>query len=266
MSAMLLLEQAERVRVRQHERRRRPRRPSRAGRRGRRRRAASVRTCDRLVAGQAPRVAGFVPCAESRDRRPCAAGGPARTWWARMISRPQQLALRAGRRLQRHVRQARRSRRGSPAGAAAARARPAPPRPSCERVQRREARQRRDALVDLRVVLHRARAERVEVRVDREVQLREAHEVAHQLELARPPAAAAAPLAAQRLREQRRPRSTLRHVERRQASRARPGARALEDRLRRRQLASRPPLGSSRSTSSSARGQPVDVARACAAR
>ena len=52
-----------------------------------------------------------------------------------------------------------------------------------ERMHGREARQARDRLVHLRVVLHRARAERVEARVDAVVPLREAREVAHHVEL-----------------------------------------------------------------------------------
>ena len=52
-----------------------------------------------------------------------------------------------------------------------------------ERVRRREAGQARDLLVDPRVVLHRAGAERIEARVDREVQLREAREVADDVDL-----------------------------------------------------------------------------------
>src|SRR5882757_7258090 len=50
-------------------------------------------------------------------------------------------------------------------------------------MQVREARQRDDALVDARVVLHRARAQRVEAGVDPEVALRELREVADELEL-----------------------------------------------------------------------------------
>ena len=45
-----------------------------------------------------------------------------------------------------------------------------------------EAGEARDLLVEPRVVLHRARAERVERRVDREVQLREAREVPHDVD------------------------------------------------------------------------------------
>ncbi len=52
-----------------------------------------------------------------------------------------------------------------------------------ERVQVAEAGQRRDALVHARVVLHRARAQRVEARVDPEVARRERREVAQHLRL-----------------------------------------------------------------------------------
>ena len=52
-----------------------------------------------------------------------------------------------------------------------------------QRMEVREARQGDDALVDARVVLHRARAERVEAGVDPEVALRELGEVADELEL-----------------------------------------------------------------------------------
>ena len=51
------------------------------------------------------------------------------------------------------------------------------------RVQVAEARQRREALVDPRVVLHRAGAERVEAGVDSEVARRELGEVPHQVRL-----------------------------------------------------------------------------------
>ncbi len=52
-----------------------------------------------------------------------------------------------------------------------------------ERVQRREARQARRPLVDLGVVLHGARAERVEAAVDRVVEVRQVDEVADDLRL-----------------------------------------------------------------------------------
>ena len=52
-----------------------------------------------------------------------------------------------------------------------------------QRMEVREAGQRDDPLVDARVVLHRARAERIEAGVDPEVALRELGEVADELEL-----------------------------------------------------------------------------------
>ncbi len=52
-----------------------------------------------------------------------------------------------------------------------------------QRVQPRMAGERRRALVQARVVLHRARAERVEARVEIEVALGQAHVVAHDLRL-----------------------------------------------------------------------------------
>ena len=99
-----------------------------------------------------------------------------------------QLAVRAGARLERHVRQARDLRQ---------RALQAPHQLEralrvlgvLERVQPGVAGQRRHPLVQLRVVLHRARAERVEALVQVEVLRRQRHVVAHQLGLARPRAA-----------------------------------------------------------------------------
>ena len=93
-----------------------------------------------------------------------------------------ELAVRAGRRLQRHVRQA---------GDLRQRVLQAPhqlERPlgalgMLERVQLGVTGQRRHPLVELRVVLHRARAERVEAGVEVEVALREAVVVAHDLGL-----------------------------------------------------------------------------------
>ena len=52
-----------------------------------------------------------------------------------------------------------------------------------ERMPAEELRQHRELIARARVVFHRARAERIEVRVDREVQLRQAREVAHCLQL-----------------------------------------------------------------------------------
>jgi hypothetical protein len=53
-----------------------------------------------------------------------------------------------------------------------------------ERMAREKLRQHRVLVTGPGVVLHRARAERIEVRVDGEVQLRQAREVTHRLELA----------------------------------------------------------------------------------
>ncbi len=94
-----------------------------------------------------------------------------------------ELAVGARARLQRHVRQP---------GDLAQRALQAPhelERALCAgrvlaRVQPGVAGQRRDPLVQARVVLHRARAERIEARVEVEVALREPHVVAHELGLA----------------------------------------------------------------------------------
>ena len=93
-----------------------------------------------------------------------------------------ELAVRAGARLQRDVRQARDlAQRLLELPHQLQRALGALGR--LGRVQPRVARQRRDALVQLRVVLHRARAERVEAGVEVEVALREPVVVAHDLRL-----------------------------------------------------------------------------------
>ena len=52
-----------------------------------------------------------------------------------------------------------------------------------ERMTAEELRQHRELITGARVVLHRARPERVEMRVDGEVQLRQAREVTHRLQL-----------------------------------------------------------------------------------
>ena len=96
-----------------------------------------------------------------------------------------------------------------------------------QRVQARVAGQRGDALVQARVVLHRARAERVEAGVEVEVALGEAHVVAHDLrlgELRQPRRLGAAQLAEQ-LRGVDRG-----DVERGALERAPTGRAALEDR------------------------------------
>ncbi len=95
---------------------------------------------------------------------------------------PGELAVRAGGGLQRDVRQA---------GDLRERSLQAPHQLEralraggvLQRVQSRVSGQRRGALVQARVVLHRARAERVEARVEVEVALGDAHVVAHDLRL-----------------------------------------------------------------------------------
>ena len=52
-----------------------------------------------------------------------------------------------------------------------------------ERMTREKLGEHGVLVTGLRVVLHRARTERIEVRIDREVQLREAREVTHGIEL-----------------------------------------------------------------------------------
>src|SRR5438105_3692190 len=97
-----------------------------------------------------------------------------------------------------------------------------------ERMQSRVAGQRRDALVQLGVVLHRARAERVKAGVEVEVALGEAVEVAHDLGL-RDLGQAGWLLAPQSGGEQR-IQGPLRNVELWRRERAAAGLRSLEDR------------------------------------
>ena len=99
-----------------------------------------------------------------------------------------------------------------------------------ERVQAGVARQRRQPLVQLRVVLHRARAERVEALVEVEVLRRERRVVAHDLGLGhlRQLGGALAP----GVRRQQLVQRHLGHVERRRHERPASLARALEDRDR----------------------------------
>ena len=92
-------------------------------------------------------------------------------------------------------------------------------------VQVTEARQHDDSLVDARVVLHRARAERVEPRVDAEGPIGERREVPDDLGLGELRQARRA-LAPERFRE-----IDLRHVVERQARGAASGLRLLEDQL-----------------------------------
>ena len=96
------------------------------------------------------------------------------------------------------------------------------------RVQARVPRQRRDALVQLGVVLHRARAERIEARVEVEVALREPVVVADDLglgDLRQPRRLGAAHARGQELVER-----ALGDVQRRGDERAAAGPRALVDR------------------------------------
>ena len=140
-----------------------------------------------------------------------------------------QLAVRAGGRLQRDVRQA---------GDLAERLLQVPHQLQralraplvLQRVQARVARQRRDALVQLRVVLHRARAERVEAGVEVEVALAQAVVVAHQLRLA--DLRESRRLRAPQARRQQLVERTLGHVERGRDERATARLRALVDRQR----------------------------------
>ena len=99
-----------------------------------------------------------------------------------------------------------------------------------ERVQAGVARQRRQPLVQLRVVLHRARAERVEALVEVEVLGRERRVVAHDLGLGHL-RQLGGPLAPG-VRRQQLVQRHLGHVERRRHERPASLARALEDRDR----------------------------------
>ena len=113
-------------------------------------------------------------------------------------------------------------------GGTSARARPARARPGVSGCSRAKPGQARRPLVDLRVVLHRARPERIELRVDAEVPLREAHEVAERLGLAHLGQAGAARCArARRRAPSGRPSGTSSGGERRAGAARRA---ALEDR------------------------------------
>jgi hypothetical protein len=125
-------------------------------------------------------LAGLVPCALS------GASTFVRRWPAIAEMRGRhhqrrQLAVGPGRRLQRHGRQA----RSRPASAAVRTAVAAGPAASLRliRMQVGQARQGCQPLVPLGVVLHRARAQRVEVRIDRHVQRRQVREVPHDIRL-----------------------------------------------------------------------------------
>ena len=139
---------------------------------------------------------------------------------------PRQLAVRPGARLERHVRQPRDLAERSLE----------PPHQLeralrvlgvLERVEASVPGQRRNALVELRVVLHRARAERVEALVQVEVLRRQRRVVAHQLGL-RDLGQLRRPLADRTRREQLLDRH-LGHVQLRRGERPAAGPRALED-------------------------------------
>ena len=126
-------------------------------------------------------VAGFVPWAVSGVEHLVAGLAAVLVVGARE-QHARELAVRAGRGLQRDVGQARDLRQ---------RALQVPHQLEralralgvLQRVQAGVPGQRGDALVQARVVLHRARAERVEARVEVEVALGQAHVVAHDLGL-----------------------------------------------------------------------------------
>ena len=94
----------------------------------------------------------------------------------------------------------------------------------CKRMQPLEPRERGDGLGDLRVVLHGARAQRVEAGVHAVVHLREPRVVAHQIDLGHlgQPGLGAAPRV---LRDRH-----LRHVKRREPERRATRARPIHDR------------------------------------
>ena len=123
--------------------------------------------CRGRCRGRAPSCARLAPVAEVARGDTSSAG---------------QLALRPGRRLQRDGRQPGDLREVLLQLVEQLAARPAALPSSWQRMQVGEARQRREPLVPLRVVLHRARAERIEVGVDRSCASR-AVEVAHDLQL-----------------------------------------------------------------------------------
>ena len=130
-----------------------------------------------------------------------------------------------------------------------------------ERVQPGVARQRRDPLVQLRVVLHRARAERVEAGVEVEVALGQAVVVAHDLGLGH--LGQARRLGASELGRQQLVERALGDVERRGDERPAAGLGALEDRQRVVGLADHADtpqrFASGRHRGAEHLGQPVDV-------
>ena len=127
--------------------------------------------------------AGFVPCAGvGDDDLPPLLALTARGEVRAYEQEAGQLALRAGRRLERDRVEARHLDEDllEPPHQLE---RALGPSSSCSGCSRAKPGQRREALVDPRVVLHRAGAERVEAGVDAEVPGRELGEVPHELEL-----------------------------------------------------------------------------------
>ena len=128
-------------------------------------------------------VAGLVPCAACGTMISLRVPDPARAMIGADHGHAGELAVRSGQRTQRHGAHAgdglehllQLVQAGEKALAGAVRA---------ERMARRELRQQRRGVARLGVVLHRAGAERIEVRVDREVQLRQPRVMAHDVELA----------------------------------------------------------------------------------
>ncbi len=137
---------------------------------------------------------------------------------------PGELALRAGRGLQRHARETRQLRSGACSSRHASSSVPCETSSGASGCAAAKPGRPRHLLVDARVVLHRAGAERIEALVDREVQPREAREVARDLDL-RDLRLPRDLRAAERLGD----RDDLGHVERRQRVADLPLARALED-------------------------------------
>ena len=179
----VLVEEAERRRVREHQPGGRARRPCRAGRRGR---CCRARRCWTGVSSKPAIVtlAGFVPCAVSGMtifRRVLALAALVEV--GAHQQQPGQLALAAGRRLEADRVEAGDLAQDLLQRATRARARPAQRRPRLSGCRSRKPGSADEPLVDARVVLHRARAERIEARVDAEVARRERGEVAQHLGL-----------------------------------------------------------------------------------
>ena len=96
-----------------------------------------------------------------------------------------------------------------------------------QRMRHREAGRARDLFVEARVVFHRARAERVQARVDRHVQLRQPGEVPDHVDLGH--LDFVRDLFAPQRRRQERVERLLRHIERGKLIAAATRLRALED-------------------------------------